>query len=124
MIDISIDKPFLLIAIGLTTALFVFGGQSWSAGLGARVPHGHWFVHFSSFAIIAVSCAKALPRTHVFMIACLAATVGGLHELFQALTPAHDAELEDFLVNAAGAVFGALAFRLLLALLQRVPRAS
>jgi hypothetical protein len=45
--DISIDKPFLFMAIALATALFVFGGQSWSAGPGARVPQEHWFVHFS-----------------------------------------------------------------------------
>jgi hypothetical protein len=122
--DISIGKPFLFMAIALATALFVFGGQSWSPGLGARVPRGHWFVRFSSIAVIAVSYVKALPRTHVFMIACLGAAVGGLHELFQALTPARDAEPDDFLVNAAGAAFGALAFRLLFALLQRVPGTS
>jgi len=122
---VTFDKPYLFIAICLTTGVFVLGGQAWSATLiGGAVPHWHYFAHFASFAIIALSYARALPRIPLLIIACVAVAVGGLHELYQLLTPNHDAELDDFLVNAAGAICGTLASRTLFALLQRTLRPS
>jgi VanZ family protein len=125
MSPVTVDKPYLFIAICLSTGVFVLGGQAWSAALiGEAVPNWHYFAHFASFAIIAVSYARALPRTSLFIVACLAVAIGGLHELYQLLTPQHDAELDDFLVNAVGAICGTLASRTLFALLQRTLRPS
>jgi hypothetical protein len=121
MQPIVVDKPYALIAIALTIGVFVLGGQSWSAMvIGKAVPSWHYFAHLGSFAVIALSYARALPRSSFLVIASLAAAVGGAHELYQLLTPAHDAELDDFLVNAAGAVFGVIASRVLL--FGRAPR--
>jgi VanZ family protein len=125
MSPVTVDKPYLIIAICVTTGVFVLGGQAWSATLiGGALPHWHDFAHFASFAIIALSYARALPRTSLFIIACVAVAVGCLHELYQLLTPNHDAELNDFLVNAAGAICGTFASRTLFALLQRILRPS
>ena|ERR1700674_516352 len=121
MPSIFVDKPSAFIAIALTIGVFVLGGQSWSATvIGKAVPSWHYLAHLGSFAVIALSYARALPRNSFLVIASLAAAVGGAHELYQLLTPAHDAELDDFLVNAAGAIFGAIAARVLLS--GRPPR--
>ena len=121
MPSIAVDKPYAFLAIVLTIGVFVLGGQSWSATMiGKAVPSWHYVAHLGSFAVIALSYALALPRTSLLMIASLATVVGGAHELYQLLTPAHDAELDDFLVNTAGAIFGAIASRILL--FGRTPR--
>jgi hypothetical protein len=110
-----VDKTCAFVAIALTIGVFVLGGQSWSATvIGKAVPSWHYVAHLGSFAIIALSYARALPRASFLMIAGLATAVGGVHELYQLFTPAHDAELDDFLVNAAGAIVGTIASRILL----------
>jgi hypothetical protein len=115
MPSIAVDRTYAFVALALTVGVFVLGGQSWSATvIGKAGPSWHYVAHLGSFAVIALSYARALPRTSLLMIAGLATAVGGAHELYQLLTPAHDAELDDFLVNAAGAVLGALASRVLM----------
>ena len=116
-----VDKPYAFVAIALTVGVFVLGGQSWSATvIGKAVPSWHYVAHIGSFAVIALSYARALPRASLLLIASLATVVGGTHELYQLFTPDHDAELDDFLVNTVGAIFGTIASRVLL--FARPPR--
>ena len=109
MAKIKYNGFYLLCALALTVGLFLIGGRP---GAGAVFKgHMHWIAHFLTYAVIAVSYAKGLPRVAVIWIACLVAGIGGLHELYEISSHSHGFEFNDFLVNSLGAFAGALASR-------------
>lgn len=108
---VNSPKINLLIAMVLTIVLFILGGHPSTAGMFSST--GHDAAHLGAFALMALFYARGLPRLHWLVVALLVVAIGGAHELFQLTTRAHDAELDDFLLNSAGAFLGTTSYRLL-----------
>jgi hypothetical protein len=94
------------VAIGLTIGLFLVGGRP-EAG---QIFKGnwHWVAHLSSYALIALAYALALPRFGILTVAAIVAAIGGIHEFYEIEAHGHDFETADFLVNASGSLLGSL----------------
>jgi VanZ family protein len=102
-------RYFLLAALLLTGLLFVGGGHPGTV-IASEVWHD--LAHVAALAAIAFAYSRGLPRLHWLWIVVLVAVLGGVHELSQKLTSAHDAELDDVLLDALGALLGAASARL------------
>jgi VanZ family protein len=94
-------------AIGLTIGLFVVGGRPEAGQIFKG--HWHWVAHLLIYALIACAYGLALPRLDILSVAAIVAAIGGFHEFYEIEAHGHDFETADLLVNAAGALIGALA---------------
>ena len=75
--------------------------------------HLHVIAHFGSFALLALAWACGLPGVPIVAIALAVAAFGFAQEAVEVLGHAHPFEWHDALIDAAGALFGVLAARLL-----------
>jgi VanZ family protein len=105
------------LALALTMALLAFGGDPLSASLFGR---WHDLVHLTTYALLAVLYALALPRLRWAGIALLTIGVGALQEFYQFATGHHAYEFYDLALNAIGALAGCALFALLLRMRTRV----
>lgn len=110
---------FFAIAILMTIALFVVGGHPSASYVFQG--NWHWIAHFSTYAIMAGLYRSGLPKHSTIMATLVVVSIGGLHEFYEIWSHGHPFELEDFLVNGAGAAFGALFMRTVMRLLASKP---
>ena len=101
------STPYRTAAILLIVALFIIGSLP---ATGEAFPGTmHWVVHLCYYALIAFTLGLGWQKMQATHIALIVAGVGVVHELTEIITHSHHFETEDAIVNAIGALTGAVA---------------
>jgi hypothetical protein len=101
------SRVFLACAV-VMTLLQVWAAWEPLAGQVIANKHLHLTAHFSSYAFLAIAWSCGLPRLSAIAIAAAVAALGLGQEAMEVIGHAHRLERADVLVDAAGAVAGAL----------------
>lgn len=101
------NNPYRTVAILLIVALFIIGSFP---ATGEAFPGAmHWAVHLCYYALITFTLGLGWQNMRAMHIALIVAGVGVVHELTEIITHSHRFETEDAIVNAIGALAGAVA---------------
>ena len=112
------NNPYRTVAILLIVALFIIGSFP---ATGEAFPGAmHWAVHFCYYALITFTLGLGWQKMQVTHIALIVAGIGVVHELTEIITHSHRFETEDAIVNAIGALTGAVALYTIRKLRQSV----
>ena len=87
-------------------------GFVWAASLPAAgkivTPAWHYAAHFAAFSVYSAVWVLGLPRVSPLAVTAAVVAFGFAHEAYEILGHDHGFELDDALVDAAGAILGAL----------------
>ncbi|MDP6363648.1 MAG: VanZ family protein [Candidatus Poseidoniia archaeon] len=107
------------LALGWMALIALLSHQSAVGGLATAsgLPLADKLDHLVEFALLGALLRNAVARHHplpvvapAFFVLALGASYGALDELHQSLVPGRDAELGDWLADAAGVALGSFAF--------------
>jgi hypothetical protein len=115
-LKISIERVFLIVAIAMTLGLVAVAAHPSGSGMAAAALHDA--AHVGSFTALAIAWALALPKLPAPRLVLAVAAFGLVHEVIEIFGHAHPFELADVFLDAAGAVLGVIAGRLLRRLLR------